>query len=467
MPATQISRNQPCPCGSGKRYKHCCGVESANAATTPAVGEQMHAPVSPVTRPDLPTLMQRALGCQKQGRLADAEALYREALALAPANFDALHMLGVVRLQLGEPEGGARLILDAIRTGSVEYPPLYANLLLCLAAIARRRGIFAELPDAPLPASERPRIHFAGEIAAFAGELPLVSVVMPPDSGGDFVAETLESVCGQSYRNLELVVAQEWQGDTSTGGIAAMLAACSLVTRCAARENTATRPTLNECVSRAQGQYVALLTAGDAYEPDRIELMTRMLSMSGSRWGFSGIRFTDVHGRRLRYGDNAAVDTLMRRLDEIHGERPVTAALMQFNHALASGNLVCEKRLWDELGGFHEDCADPCWDFCVRASLAAAPAILFEPKYVRRIRDAETASDVRLHATPQAGSIQAYWRSEIRKRLKDQPERVRRILAAQYLREWRLFETGQAREIEPAQLVGMTETLLDIVESHG
>ncbi|MEE0110013.1 MAG: SEC-C metal-binding domain-containing protein [Oscillospiraceae bacterium] len=20
-----ISRNSPCPCGSGKRYKHCCG----------------------------------------------------------------------------------------------------------------------------------------------------------------------------------------------------------------------------------------------------------------------------------------------------------------------------------------------------------------------------------------------------------------------------------------------------------
>ena len=80
MPVTQISRNQPCPCGSGKRYKHCCGVESATAtpaaaATSPPVGEQLHAPVIPAMRPDLPTLMQRALGCQKQGRLADAEAL--------------------------------------------------------------------------------------------------------------------------------------------------------------------------------------------------------------------------------------------------------------------------------------------------------------------------------------------------------------------------------------------------------
>ena len=25
-PEGQISRNAPCPCGSGKKYKHCCGA---------------------------------------------------------------------------------------------------------------------------------------------------------------------------------------------------------------------------------------------------------------------------------------------------------------------------------------------------------------------------------------------------------------------------------------------------------
>jgi SEC-C motif len=30
MPRKKLSRNDPCPCGSGKKYKHCCygkGVE--------------------------------------------------------------------------------------------------------------------------------------------------------------------------------------------------------------------------------------------------------------------------------------------------------------------------------------------------------------------------------------------------------------------------------------------------------
>lgn len=31
-PVSSISRNQPCPCGSGKRYKHCCGVNTPESA---------------------------------------------------------------------------------------------------------------------------------------------------------------------------------------------------------------------------------------------------------------------------------------------------------------------------------------------------------------------------------------------------------------------------------------------------
>ncbi|MBT6232605.1 MAG: preprotein translocase subunit SecA, partial [Nitrosomonadales bacterium] len=26
QPAKKVGRNEPCPCGSGKKYKHCCGT---------------------------------------------------------------------------------------------------------------------------------------------------------------------------------------------------------------------------------------------------------------------------------------------------------------------------------------------------------------------------------------------------------------------------------------------------------
>ena len=51
----------------------------------------------------------------QQGRLADAERVYREVLQQAPNHFDALHLLGVLGLQAGRTEAGVELIGKAIQ----------------------------------------------------------------------------------------------------------------------------------------------------------------------------------------------------------------------------------------------------------------------------------------------------------------------------------------------------------------
>lgn len=86
--AGTVNRNAACPCGSGQRYKACCGNVAKRAAGTAA--------------PSIGSLMQRALTLQHEGRLVDAAALYRETLSLAPDLPDAVHMMGVTYLQAGE-----------------------------------------------------------------------------------------------------------------------------------------------------------------------------------------------------------------------------------------------------------------------------------------------------------------------------------------------------------------------------
>jgi hypothetical protein len=58
-----VNRNAPCPCGSGRRYKGCCGAVTTRAmrAASPPVG----------------SLTRRAVALQREGRLVDAAALYR------------------------------------------------------------------------------------------------------------------------------------------------------------------------------------------------------------------------------------------------------------------------------------------------------------------------------------------------------------------------------------------------------
>jgi len=108
-------RNDPCPCGSGKRYKHCHGAEAAPGADAQA---------------------RQGLAAHQRNDLATAERAYREALTAAPEHPLALHYLGVVLYQqrrLAE----AFPLLDRAAELVPHEPEFHNNRGLALAAAQR------------------------------------------------------------------------------------------------------------------------------------------------------------------------------------------------------------------------------------------------------------------------------------------------------------------------------------------
>ena len=61
------------------------------------------------------TLLRDALGLQQMGRLGEAETLYREALDKDPKNFDALHLLGRIKVQQGRQQEAVWLLSAAVK----------------------------------------------------------------------------------------------------------------------------------------------------------------------------------------------------------------------------------------------------------------------------------------------------------------------------------------------------------------
>jgi predicted O-linked N-acetylglucosamine transferase (SPINDLY family) len=116
-------RNDPCPCGSGKKYKQCCGAE----------GRPHAAPV------DVPQLVQSALAYHQSGMLEQAEAMYRQALALKPANTDALHLLAALVYQSGRLSEASELLHKAIAR-----VPGQADLHNTLGSVLKDQGRFEE-----------------------------------------------------------------------------------------------------------------------------------------------------------------------------------------------------------------------------------------------------------------------------------------------------------------------------------
>ncbi len=64
---------------------------------------------------DVSDLLGQAVRLHRQGRLEQAQALYRRVLALDPRQFDALHLLGVIERQRGAPARAVELIEEALR----------------------------------------------------------------------------------------------------------------------------------------------------------------------------------------------------------------------------------------------------------------------------------------------------------------------------------------------------------------
>ena len=117
-------RNDPCPCGSGRKYKQCCA----------ATGVAVQAP-----RVDVPQTLNAALAAHRLGQLQQAAMLYQQVLRVQPQHSGALHMLGVVAHQGGQLDAAVELLGRALAVR-----PSVAQAHLDLANVLKDQGRLQE-----------------------------------------------------------------------------------------------------------------------------------------------------------------------------------------------------------------------------------------------------------------------------------------------------------------------------------
>lgn len=120
---TAIGRNDPCPCGSGSKYKHCCMRHRAFPA------HDMR------SRSRWPTIaMEIATKHCRAGRLQQAEGVLRVVLEEFPDYPAALYMLGTVLLEAQETDSAIAFLQRAVRVDSAN-PACHSNLGLAYMAV--------------------------------------------------------------------------------------------------------------------------------------------------------------------------------------------------------------------------------------------------------------------------------------------------------------------------------------------
>ncbi len=104
----KIGRNQPCPCGSGKKYKHCClsRDQASRAQAARKAQEPLPAVVAPagfhLGEDDLDRLSNRVVDLINDGRLEEAETACQELKAQYPDVIDWLMRTAMLHEARGE-----------------------------------------------------------------------------------------------------------------------------------------------------------------------------------------------------------------------------------------------------------------------------------------------------------------------------------------------------------------------------
>jgi hypothetical protein len=444
MPA--VGRNEPCPCGSGSRYKDCHGA-LGGLAPAPAVS---HGRLADATRR------------LRAGDIDGAEAMAREILSARPGNADALHIVGLCAHERGRVGEALRTLLAAAKASPTPAP-----------GRPERRRIWADLEFVFLQAlsgidsafAAARRAEYAQWLAALPdrdrGEAPRVSIVLVVTGPARWLERSLASVQGQIYRRLELIVMDGTRGGGVTQRLSELLSTCRLSHQLLLRPGMDQAGLINEGVRASKGEYLNILHVDDEFAPERIASLVEKVAMRGMAWGFCGVDFIDAAGNMVPADAPGLPES--RELPIAIAESDTVG--YSFIHrefvAVAIGNLFFSRAVFDAIGGMRALEHTYAWDFCLRALWHEEPMHVAATLYRHRIVVAADAP-----TRPSAGSEPEpllIFR-EFYARASDERERAPNRFAPS-VHHWRMqffkapFHVGHVSMFSPKRLETLAEAI--------
>jgi len=209
-----------------------------------------------------------------------------------------------------------------------------------------------------------------------------VSVIMPCFNGARFLSEAIESVLGQSFWNVELIVIDDGSTDSSLAILKSYGSRITVIEQ----SRRGPYPARNAGLRLASGEFVAFLDSDDWWHPEALQKMRDALVSRGADlaycgWQNIGANFTGEPFVPPEYEKSDPIEHFLRTCPW-----PIHAALLR-------------KSLVRQLGGFSERrFSSMDYDFWLRALAQTR----------NMVRVPEVLANYRWHGTEQISAIK--WR---------------------------------------------------------
>lgn len=198
--------------------------------------------------------------------------------------------------------------------------------------------------------------------------LPLVTIICLCYNHEQFVVESLHSVLNQSYKNIELIIADDYSSDSSKKTITKWLENYPEIKFISNEINLGNTKTFNKALKFAKGDYVIDLAADDVLLRDCVEKQIATFLNSEIK------NLAIVYGNAEIISEN---NTHLRYYYDVNKEnkvlkKPATGDI--YSSILGQSSMICsvssmvKREILDELNGYDENLAYEDLDLWIRVA---------------------------------------------------------------------------------------------------
>ena len=111
--------------------------------------------------------------------------------------------------------------------------------------------------------------------------LPLISIIVPVYNVKNYLEKCLQSICGQTYKNLEIILIDDGSSDGS-GELCDLFAQRDGRIKVIHQANAGQSAARNRGLAVAQGEFLGFVDSDDWIEPDMYEFLYHLLKANGA-----------------------------------------------------------------------------------------------------------------------------------------------------------------------------------------
>ena len=129
---------------------------------------------------------------------------------------------------------------------------------------------------------------------------PVVSIITPNFNCSKYIAQTIESVIAQTYKNWEMIIIDDCSTDESFEIIKDYVNKDNRIKVYRMENNSGSALCRNKAIELSQGEYLTFLDSDDLWMPEKLEKQLKFMQENNCDFSFTEYEHIDEEGKLLR-----------------------------------------------------------------------------------------------------------------------------------------------------------------------